>query len=227
MQKCAVVSGASRGFGRAACDELAEHGWDVIALIRDPAGSPAGRSGIQVVRYDVREGVPSELDAAIDERAVTALINNAVQGAPPAALAEVDVATVLNSFDVNVAGPLRLVQALLPALRRAQGATIVNVSSRLGSISLQARGEFAGFSTSVAYKVSKAAQNMLTVALAQELRGEVRCLAVHPGTLATETGRSGSSKLPRVAAAELRELLESADMTSPRFCALGSDDLPW
>ena len=90
MQKCAVVSGASRGFGRAVCDELAEHDWDVIALVRDPAGSHADRPGIQVVRYDVRESIPAALEAAIDGRTVNALINNAVEDAPSAALADVE-----------------------------------------------------------------------------------------------------------------------------------------
>jgi NAD(P)-dependent dehydrogenase (short-subunit alcohol dehydrogenase family) len=83
---------------------------------------------------------------------------------------------------------LRLAQTLLPTLLAAPAPVIVNVSSRLGSLAALAAGDFADRKTSYAYRVSKAAQNMLTVALAQELAGRVRCWAVHPGSLATAMG---------------------------------------
>ncbi len=68
---------------------------------------------------------------------------------------------------------------------------------------------------------------MLTIALAQDLQGRVRCWAVHPGKLATAMGQADAFKDPRAAAAQLRELVESGDRTSPRFCSLGEQDLPW
>ncbi|MET3176123.1 UNVERIFIED_ORG: NAD(P)-dependent dehydrogenase (short-subunit alcohol dehydrogenase family) [Arthrobacter sp. UYCu721] len=133
----------------------------------------------------------------------------------------------MNAVDVNAAGPLRLVQFLLPNLLAAPDPIVVNVTSRLGSLSAQASGAFADLATSYAYKISKAAQNMLTIALAQDLQGRVRCWAVHPGKLATDMGQAVASKDPRAAAAQLRELVDSGDPTSPRFCSLGEQDLPW
>jgi NAD(P)-dependent dehydrogenase (short-subunit alcohol dehydrogenase family) len=130
-------------------------------------------------------------------------------------------------LDVNVAGPLRLAQFLLPNLLAAAEPIIVNVTSRLGSLSAQANGDFSELSTSYAYKISKAAQNMLTVSLAQDLQGRVRCWAVHPGKLATSMGQRDASKNPRTAARQLRELVDAGDSTSPRFCSLGEDDLIW
>ncbi|HEY9354758.1 MAG TPA: SDR family NAD(P)-dependent oxidoreductase, partial [Arthrobacter sp.] len=134
---------------------------------------------------------------------------------------------VLDAVDVNAAGPLRMVQALLPQLLDADDPVIVNVTSRLGSLSAQARGDFAGLSTSYAYRVSKAAQNMLTVSLAQDLAGQVRCWAVHPGKLATGMGQADAVKPPRAAARELLELLESDERRSPSFVSLGAPDLDW
>jgi len=160
-------------------------------------------------------------------RPVELLINNAAQGAPHQPLGGVDAAGVLNAVDVNAAGPLPLVQALLPQLLDADDPVIVNVTSRLGSLSAQARGDFAGLSTSYAYRVSKAAQNMLTVSLAQDLAGQVRCWAVHPGKLATGMGQADAVKPPRAAARELLELLESDERRSPSFVSLGAPDLDW
>jgi NAD(P)-dependent dehydrogenase (short-subunit alcohol dehydrogenase family) len=183
--------------------------------------------GATVVQWDVRNDPGAELTEAVRGRAVDLLINNAAQGAPHAPLGSIDAARVLNSVDVNVAGPLRLVQFLLPNLLAAQDPIIVNVTSRLGSLSAQARGDFVNLSTSYAYKISKAAQNMLTVSLAQDLQGRVRCWAVHPGKLTTAMGQADASKDPGIAARELRELVESGDRTSPRFCSLGEQNLNW
>jgi NAD(P)-dependent dehydrogenase (short-subunit alcohol dehydrogenase family) len=74
---------------------------------------------------------------------VDVLINNAAQGASNQPLGAVDAAGVLNAVDVNAAGPLRMVQALLPQLLAAADPVIVNVTSRLGSLTAQARGDFA------------------------------------------------------------------------------------
>ncbi len=224
-----MVTGANRGLGYAIVHELAEHGWDVLALTRTSA-EPADASwpaGVVPVLHDVRSKSTHALTAAVGQRPVDLLVNNAAQGAPHGTLGAIEADGLLNAVDVNVAGPLRLAQFLLPNLLAAPDPVIVNVSSRLGSVSAQANGDFADLSTSYAYRVSKAAQNMLTVSLAQELRGRVRCWAVHPGKLATAMGQSDASKSPAVAARELRELVDSGCRTSPRFCSLGGDDLAW
>lgn len=229
MSKLAVVTGTGRGLGRALVEELSQSGWNVVAIARTlpkPAGEPALKDAT-LVQWDVRNDPGTELTEAVRGRPVDLLINNAAQGAPHAPLGLIDPARVLNSVDVNVAGPLRLVQLLLPNLLAAPDPIIVNVTSRLGSLSAQARGDFLDLSTSYAYKISKAAQNMLTVSLAQDLQGKVRCWAVHPGKLATAMGQTDASKEPSSAARELRELVESGDRTSPRFSSLGEQDLNW
>ncbi|WP_314215850.1 SDR family NAD(P)-dependent oxidoreductase [Pseudarthrobacter equi] len=229
MAPLAVVTGANRGLGYATFRELAEHGWDVLALTRTSA-EPAGGSwpaGVVPVLHDVRTEPAGQMEEAVDGRPVDLLVNNAAQGAPHGKLGAIEADGILNAVDVNVAGPLRLTQFLLPNLLAAADPVIVNVSSRLGSVSAQANGDFADLSTSYAYKVSKAAQNMLTVSLAQELQGRVRCWAVHPGKLATAMGQSDASKSPANAARQLRELVDSGSRTSPRFCSLGGNDLAW
>lgn len=229
MKKLVVVTGGNRGFGRSLVEEFSEFGWSVIALSRSPleAGRSLDGRDVTFVQHDVRSAPRRELTQALQGRPIDLLINNAAQGAPSAELGAIDAAGVLNALDVNVAGPLRLAQFLLPNLLAAAEPIIVNVTSRLGSLSAQANGDFSQLSTSYAYKISNAAQNMLTVSLAQDLQGRVRCWALHPGILATSMGQRDASKNPRTAAKELRELVDAGDRSSPRFCSLGEDDLIW
>ena len=126
-----------------------------------------------------------------------------------------------------VGGALRIIRACLPALQRSEAPTIAIISSRLGSISAQARGDFQRLDTSYAYRLSKAAQNMLVASLAQEFGSTVRCWAVHPGTLSTARGRPGADKSPDDAAQQLRAELDSPTAESPRFLSLGAADLEW
>ena len=228
-QPLAVVTGAGRGFGEVLAREFSAAGWLVVAVVRQAGHAAAldGLPGVQAVTHDVRSEDVSAVVDAVQGRPVDVLINNAAQGAAHQPLGGVDAAGVLNAVDVNAAGPLRMVQALLPQLLDADDPVIVNITSRLGSLSAQARGDFAGLSTSYAYRVSKAAQNMLTVSLAQDLAGQVRCWAVHPGKLATGMGQTDAVKTPLAAARELLELLESDERRSPRFVSLGAPDLDW
>jgi NAD(P)-dependent dehydrogenase (short-subunit alcohol dehydrogenase family) len=204
MKKLAVITGANRGLGRSLVQEFSDSGWNVIAITRSPEVLKAGAGSTDVitVQQDVRfEPVP-ELAEALNGRPVDLLINNAAQGAPHAELGTIRADGVLNAVDVNV-------------------------SSRLGSVAAQANRDFSGLSTSYAYKISKAAQNMLTVSLAQDLHGRIRCWAVHPGKLDTAMGQTDASKDPRTAARQMRELVGSGDRRSPRFCSLGEQDLHW
>ncbi len=224
-----MVTGASRGWGRALVDEFSDSGWIVIAMSRSKAGPLNWNSPgiVETVVHDVRNEDFQELHTVIGERPVDLLINNAAQGAKHQQLGSISTLGVMDAVDVNVGGPLRLVQALLPNLLAASDPLVINVTSRLGSVSAQARGDFSGLSTSYAYKISKAAQNMLTISLAQDLQGKVRAWAVHPGKLATGMGQPDASKHPALAARQLRELVDSGDSTSPRFCSLGDEDLGW
>ena len=229
MKKLVVVTGANRGLGLSLVDEFSESGWSVIAIGRSPRTRSAGAAphGVATVRQDVRSDISQELLDVLNGRPVDLLVNNAAEGAPHGDLGSIPPEEILNAVDVNVAGPLRLVQSLLPNLLAAPDSIIINMTSRLGSLTAQANGDFSTLSTSYAYKISKAAQNMLTVALAQDLQGRVRCWAVHPGKLATDMGQADASKDPRTAARQLRELVDSGVRTSPRFCSLGEQDLFW
>ena len=222
-----VVTGVSRGLGREAVAAFSAAGWHVVGTSRSPVGQVEAE-GCRLVAGDVSEPATSgAVLAALDGRPVDVLVNNAVAGSTQARLADVDPEELARSMAVNVGGPLLLSQALLPSLLAAPRPLVLNVSSRLGSMTRQARGDFQQLGTSYAYRISKAALNMLTVCLANELGGQLRCWAVHPGVLAIPAGRPGATRSVSEAARLLLDLADSDDERPLRFCSLGEDDLPW
>jgi NAD(P)-dependent dehydrogenase (short-subunit alcohol dehydrogenase family) len=221
----AVVTGASRGLGRCIASELADAGWDVIAVTRNP---DANLSGVRTVVADITsDDAVESLNAVLGNRPLDLLVNNAAIGAPIVPLSDATTADLTAALDVNVTASFRLIRALLPCLLAAADPLVVNISSRLASLTAQARGDFAHLPSSYPYRISKAALNMLTVSVATELNGRIRCWAVHPGALLTEMALADAGKRPEEAAHELRELIETPSTESLRFLSLGTGDLPW
>jgi NAD(P)-dependent dehydrogenase (short-subunit alcohol dehydrogenase family) len=197
----AVVTGANRGLGLEFTRQLLAAGDEVVATARQPKNADeldkvvatSGGRGT-VVRLDAAD--PDDVTAAalqIGERfdAVDLLVNNAgIWSAPgqpdrasAGALADLRPEPVLEVLRVNAVGPILVTQALAPLLAAAGRATVVNLSSGLGSL------ERATGRGNVAYGMSKAALNMLTRHLAAELRRQgTMVVAVSPGWVATDMG---------------------------------------
>ena len=236
-----VVTGANRGLGLELSRQLLAGGDEVVATARQPkradalhklASTSGGR--LTVVRLDV--GDPDEVGAAalhIGERfdAVDLLFNNAgiwtapgeTDRASSGALADLRPEPVLEVLRINAVAPLLVTQALAPRLARAGRATVVNLTSGLGSIEgATARGN-------LAYAMSKAALNMLTRQLAAELAGQgVVVVAMSPGWVATDMGGRSAPLEP---AESVHGILNVVDALTPAQSGMFLDHtgvtLPW
>jgi NAD(P)-dependent dehydrogenase (short-subunit alcohol dehydrogenase family) len=137
VQRNAVVTGCSVGLGRATALRLARGGWRVFAGVRSDADADAlvkeevGSGRIEPVQLDVRDRAAIEaartyVEARIAGQGLHALVNNAGLAViqPIEFASDEDLAYQLG---VNLLGPIRLIQAFLPALRSARG-RIVNVT---------------------------------------------------------------------------------------------------
>lgn len=228
-----LISGANRGIGLEFTRQLLARGEHVIAACRHPgkatalnalAGEHPGR--LHVLPLDVadpksRASLVHDLPLVLGDDRLDLLVNNAGVLHSGERFGHVEAAILEDSFRTNAIGPFLLAQALAPLLK--DGARIANLSSVMASIA--SRGEF----RSPSYCASKAAQNMLTVQLAQAVaaRGIV-VLALHPGWVQTEMGGEHAT-VPTADA--VRGLLQVVDGATPAqsgsFLDWRGGALPW
>lgn len=183
--RAAVVTGATRGIGRAVAGELAAAGALVCVTARDPdeVRSTADELGGIGVSGSVAD--PDHLREVTDLtlRAfgrIDVVVNNAATNQPYGPLMEADPDAWRNAFAVNVEAPLRLAQWAWRAWMREHGGSVVNVCTEgAGHV-----GPNVG-----AYGTSKAALLHLTQQLAGELAPKVRVNSVSPGLVRTEMAR--------------------------------------
>jgi NAD(P)-dependent dehydrogenase (short-subunit alcohol dehydrogenase family) len=189
-----LITGASRGIGRAAALHMAELGWDVVAGVRTlPDGaelSAVAPGRITPVALDVTSteqiaSLDSELPTRLD-----AVVNNAGI-AVGGALEALSVDDLRYQLDVNVVGQVANTQAVLPRLRESRG-RIVFISSISGMISSPMLG---------AYSASKFAIEAIADAWRVELRPwGIRVTLVEPGQVDTDIWRTAPEVLETTAA---------------------------
>ncbi len=180
MVRSIVITGASKGIGRAAADALAEGGWSVIGVARS---SPASFPGV-FVEADLADRTKTQ-DLAEDLNArgnVVGIVNN-VGLARHERVDAVDPDVFAMVMDLNVRPALQLTQALLPGMRAAGFGRIINITS------LVTRG--LAFRSS--YAAAKAALESITRTMAIELAADgITANAVAPGPTETELFRSNN-----------------------------------
>jgi NAD(P)-dependent dehydrogenase (short-subunit alcohol dehydrogenase family) len=181
----ALVTGGSRGLGRALADGLADRGWALVIDGRDhgaltrAADALATRTQVTAVPGDVADPAHrAQLRAVVDRHGrLDLLINNAssLGPSPLPALADVDEEALVAVHRTNVVAPLLLFQAVRAALAAASG-TVINVTSDAAS------GPWPGWGV---YGASKAALEQLSRVLAAE-HPDLAVYAVDPGDLRTD-----------------------------------------
>ncbi len=193
--RVAAVTGANRGIGREVARRLAAHGFMVLLTARDLAKGESAASDLRAeggrilaCRLDVTDQRSVDLFARLVEERfgrLDVLINNAgiVDGRDRRAR-DADLSVVEATFQTNLVGAWRLCKVAIPLMLRGSYGRIVNVSSRAGSFA-EERADVP------AYRVSKAALNMLTHTLAAELAGtSILVNAATPGWVRTDMGGS-------------------------------------
>jgi 3-oxoacyl-[acyl-carrier protein] reductase len=190
--KVAVITGATRGIGRAIAEACANAGAaGVVVVARKPpeleeTATALTALGTKAVTVQGSVGDPEIAGQAV-ERAVSEfgrcdiVVNNAAINPVMGWLMDVDLGAVTKTFDANIVGPLRFVRAAWDAWMKEHGGVVLNVVS-VGGLR---PGPGIG-----AYNVSKAALIHLTRQLAQELAPSVRVNAIAPGLVKTDMARA-------------------------------------
>ncbi len=199
MDRVCIVTGGNRGIGLEICRQISSLGIAVMLTARDKELGNRAREklaeegiGVVVQQLDVTDaGSILRLVNFIDRKVgrVDILVNNAGiyidRGISPL---EIDSDLVRQTMETNFYGPLKLIQGLVPIMRRNRYGRVVNVSSQLGSLTEMGRG-------GLAYRVSKSALNAMTRILANELMGAnilVNCM--EPGWVRSDMGGPGAAR---------------------------------
>ena len=238
--RIALVTGANKGIGLEIARQLAQNGVFVIIGARDAAKGRAAVDDLasqglaaRSVEIDVTDSASIAAAAETieaEQGRLDILVNNAgivdaADGPPSGASSE----AVRRIMDTNLVGALAVTQAMLPLLRRSPAGRIVNLSSSLGSLSINGDPASPYYSARlIGYNASKAALNMLTVQLAAELRDTAIVVnSVSPGYVKTDlTGHTGFMTAEEGARLPVRYALLGEDAVTGRFVEPGGET-PW
>jgi NAD(P)-dependent dehydrogenase (short-subunit alcohol dehydrogenase family) len=215
--RIALVTGGSRGIGRAICLALAEDGADVAVNYRREEESAretvaaieaiGRRARAYAASVDDRDACAAMVDAiARDLGEVDLLVNNAGIASRGQSVEDTDPAELERVVRVHALGPHHLCKLVIPAMKRKERADIVMISS-VATLSYGARG--------APYNMGKAALEALAFTLAKEVREDgIRVNVVAPGLVETEMGRR--LMRARSGVTDLRQL--DASMPFGRVC---------
>jgi NAD(P)-dependent dehydrogenase (short-subunit alcohol dehydrogenase family) len=224
-QQAVLITGAGRGLGYVMADYFLSQGWRVYALVRSQDDVARLQTlGADTILADVGQDTVKSAIATKIKQPLAVVINNAGVGGDGKPILETEVNDFANAMNINCFGALRVTQAVLPLL--TDTGLIMNLSSRFGSLSRVAAGEFDDIACSYSYHVAKAAQNMLTLCVSRAYRDSgIRVCAVHPGKIRTEFASADADREPIEAAEKLYKLIDTA--VGGKFYSLFEGESPW
>jgi NAD(P)-dependent dehydrogenase (short-subunit alcohol dehydrogenase family) len=222
MKRNVVITGIARGLGLCLSRVFLEQGDTVFGLVRKTSGLLSDLrteypDTLNIITCDVAEtadvrAAAEKLRATIDH--IDILINNAGVNLDMSKVVnylETDFDEMAATFNINTAGPMRVVKAFAPLLRT--GSLSVAISSGAGSITLIGSGKV---EVEIAYRVSKAALNMAMQIYANTAgKNGVRVLLIDPGWMHTDMGTPAAPCDPDENARHIVSLLNRADTIPP------------
>ncbi len=205
MDRIALVTGANKGLGLETSKQLAEQGITVLMAARNKEKGSAAAQELKNKGLDVRfvqldvtkskqvEALVSHIEGEYGKLDI--LVNNAgiMHSGEPGGLNTAEIVTpevLMETFDINFFSLVSLTQKMLPLLKKSEAARIVNVSSILGSNTVQSdeTSPWSGIKP-FAYNASKSALNSFTVHIAAALKDtNIRVNSAHPGWVKTDLG---------------------------------------
>ncbi|TXE15201.1 SDR family oxidoreductase [Seonamhaeicola algicola] len=177
MSKVVLITGGSSGIGKSIGEFLNEKGYVVYGTSRHP--KKYTNSKFPILALDVKDvtSINTSVNTVIKkEGKLDILINNAGAGIT-GPIEETPEAEIKNNFDTNFFGPINVIKAVLPQMRKQHNGLIINVTSIAGYMGLPYRG---------VYSASKGALELITEAFRMELKDfNIKMTNVAPGDFAT------------------------------------------
>lgn len=229
--KHVLITGGSRGLGLELARQMAARGDRVIATVRRIIDAVRLPANVEMRQLDVED--PDSIAAlkqSLEARTLDVLVNNAGVGEGSfygqregPALEGLQFEAVARMLGINAIGPMRVLAAALPALRRGVERKIINISSELGSMAQNLTGGWTG------YRMSKSALNMFTRCAAGELgKDGFTCISLHPGWVRTDMGGNDAPLAVQESASGMLQTIDSVTFgQNGAFFAWNGSEIPW
>jgi NAD(P)-dependent dehydrogenase (short-subunit alcohol dehydrogenase family) len=197
--KVAVVTGSTKGLGRAMVEGLAAAGADVVVssrkqdLCTEVAAKVAAVTGRKALGLACHVGewerIPTFVDEVMAEFGrIDILVNNAGINPNPPSIVDTDLGLLRKVFAVNLEGPFRLGQMVAPIMRDSGGGSIINISSIAA---------YTGGPGHVLYGATKAALINLTRSMSKEWAAwNIRVNAISPGAIKSDLTEAAEANQP-------------------------------
>jgi NAD(P)-dependent dehydrogenase (short-subunit alcohol dehydrogenase family) len=227
-----LITGANKGLGLEFARQYKAAGWRVFATCRAPVDAEELRAleGDARGQFSVHTLDTRDLEAVrglardLAGRPIDILLNNAaVWGPPQQTIENIDYRVWAEVLDVDLVGPLRVVEAFLGHVEASRRKTLIMLSSRIASIASYDKGG------RYFYRSAKAGLNALVKSLAIDLapRGVV-CIALSPGWVRTEMGGPDAPLSVQESVTGMRKVIEGLDPgQTGLFLHYDGSTLPW
>jgi short-subunit dehydrogenase len=188
--KTIFITGINKGLGKELFNQFVEKGYFVFGLLRNEAIYNELKTkkplNVEYILADVSEDdCISKIQEIIKDKEIDLVINNAGIGGEGMTLKETTSKEIMDLINVHCLGVLRIMKAVIDNLKRNNNTTVINLNSRLGSITHQNIGTFKNMEVSYSYRIAKSSQNMLTNSLRLEFE-DVNFVSLTPGRLSTK-----------------------------------------
>jgi NAD(P)-dependent dehydrogenase (short-subunit alcohol dehydrogenase family) len=229
--KTVLITGANRGIGFEHARAFVARGIHVYAAVRSPKDAEelqalvtANPGRITVLVYDaVNPDSAFQLKAALGNAPIDLLLANAgAMGGSKQSFGAVDVEDVMQLVRINSLAPLKLAEALADNVARSDRKLIAFQSSLMGSIGDSSGGYYA-------YRVSKAALNMVAKGVSNDLKSRgIIVVTLHPGWVKTRMGGASAPLTVEQSVTGQQRLLDSLSMKDTgHFFNYDGKELPW
>lgn len=238
--KKVLITGANQGIGFETAKQLAQLGYYVYLGSRNESNGieaqnklkELGLNNVESIQLDVTN-IDSIKSAKEKLKAITpqldVLINNAgIAGEQPQNMSVDNLNNLRNVFETNFFGAVQTTQQFIGLLEKSDEPRIINISSPLGSLSVQSNSQNPNYRIYDAYSSSKTALNAFTLLLAKEFQDtNFKIISVEPGHTATNLNQYQGTQTAEQAAGVVVKFATLSDVLTGKFFDRNGDELPW
>lgn len=214
MSKNVFITGINKGLGKELFELFLTKGYTVYGLLRNQSVAEKLKSKLpengKIILTDLSSDESiNAIQEIVGGNSIDLLINNAGIGGKSHLIEKMGSNEINDLFNIHCLGLFRTVKALKTNLLKANEPIVLNLNSRLGSITRQSNGTYDHITVSYSYRIAKAAQNMLTNCLRKEFKGKIKFLSIHPGKMKTSIAQIDADIEPKVIATRILKSFEN------------------